>query len=91
MGVHMSTPEQRKLAARIGGLSRQLKGDPDAIAARARRGLDEKFRREADPDGVLPPRELERKVEIRKRLYYAQLARRSAEARRTRKRRGDGR
>lgn len=87
----MATPEERRLAARIGGLSRQLKGDPDEIAARARRGLEEKFRQKADPDGVLNPRELERKVGLEKRLHYARLAQKSAKARRARKRRRDGR
>ena len=87
----MATPEERRLAARIGGLSRQLKGDPDAIAARARRGLEETFGREADPDGVLNPRELDRQLSLSKRLHYARLAQKSAKARRARKHRRDGR
>ena len=84
----MATPEERRLAARTGWVSRQLKGDLDAIAARARRGIDEKFRQKADPDGVLNPRELERKVGLEKRLHYARLAQKSANVRRARKRRG---
>ena len=84
----MATPEERRLAARIGGLARHLYGDSDVIAARARRGLEEKFRREVDPDGLLTPRELERKVKIARRLYFTRLALRSAKVRRARKRRG---
>ena len=80
----MATPEQRRLAARIGGLSLHLYGDSDAIAARARRGLDEKFRREVDPTGTLSPSELERKVHIALRLHFARLAMLSAAARRKR-------
>ena len=85
----LATPEQRRLAARIGGLSLHLYGDSDAIAARARRGLDEKFRREVDPDGVLTTRQLEKKLKLARRLYYARLAKRSADARRRGRRSSD--
>ena len=84
----MATPEERRLAARIGGLSLHLYGDSDAIAARARRGLDEKFRREVDPDGILPPRVLKRKLKIARKLHFASLAKKSAKARRARSGKG---
>ena len=86
--VPVATPQGRRLAAKIGGLSLHLYGDSDAIAARARRGLEAKFLREVDPDGLLPPGLLERKLKIAKRLYFARLAHRSAKARRARGRRG---
>lgn len=87
----MATPEERRRAAKIGGLSLHAYGDSGSIAARARRGLENKFRREADPDGVLTPRQLERKVRILKSLYYTRLALSSAKARRARKERRSGR
>ena len=87
----MATPEERRLAARIGGLSLHLYGDSDAIAARARRGLDEKFRREVDPDGTLPPRVLRQKLKIARSLHFALLGKKSAKTRRARRKRGPGR
>ena len=80
----LATPEQRRLAARIGGLSLHLYGDSDAIAARARRGLDEKFRHEVDPDGVLTPKQLAKKLKLARSLHFARLAKKSADTRRKR-------
>jgi hypothetical protein len=80
----VSTPEQRRLAARIGGLSLHLYSDSNAIAARTRRGLDEKFRREIDPDRVLTPTQLEKKLKLARSLHFARLALKSADARRKR-------
>ena len=86
----LATPEQRRLAARIGGLSFHLYGDSDAIAARARRGLDDKFRREVDPDGVLTAKQLAKKLKLARSLHFAKLAKKSADARRNRGRPTDG-
>jgi len=87
----MATPEERRLAARIGGLSLHLYGDSNAIAARARRGLDEKFRCEVDPDGVLTAKQLAKKLKLARSLYFARLAKKSAKISRARKGRGPGR
>jgi len=89
--VPVATPRERRLSARIGGLSLHLYGDSDAIAANARRGLDAKFRKEVDPDGVLPPRALARKLKIARKLHFAHLALLSAKARRPRNGRDPGR
>ncbi len=78
----MSTPSQRRLAARIGGLSLHLNNDSNEIAAHARLGLERKFEREVDPEGRLPPAELANKVRLAKCLYYTRLALRSVKARR---------
>jgi hypothetical protein len=78
----LATPEQRRLAARIGGISLHLYGDSDEIAARARHGLDEKFRREIDPEGVLTPAQLDKKLKLARRLHFTRLAKKSADARR---------
>ena len=72
----------RTLAARIGGLSLHLHGDSAAIAARARKGLEQKFVNEAlGLDPSLTGLDLDRKVDQIKRLYYTRLAKRSAETR----------
>jgi hypothetical protein len=86
--VPVATPRERRLAARIGGLSLHLHGDSDAIAANARSGLDAKFRNEVDPDGVLPPRVRARKLKIARKLHFTRLALMSAKARRSRNGRG---
>jgi hypothetical protein len=68
---------------RIGGLTRWAhEKDPAAAMAPARRGLDAKFAREVDPDGVLPPAELEIRIARARRAHMARLAKKSAEARR---------
>jgi hypothetical protein len=77
----MATPSQRRLAARIGGLSLHLYGDSNGIAARARKGLESKFEREVDPEGQLSASELAKKVKIAKSLYYTRLALRSVKSR----------
>lgn len=81
----MATSDERRRAARIGGLSLHLHGNSKAISERARRGLEARFRREVDPDGVLPPDELEKKLKQAKRLHFTRLAHKSAAARRGRK------
>ena len=81
----MSTPSQRRLAARIGGLSLHLNNDSNEIAARARLGLGRKFEREIDPEGRLSSAELASKVRLAKSLYYTRLALRSSKARQARK------
>ena len=81
----MSTPSQRRLAARIGGLSLHLNNDSNEIAARARLGLDRKFEREVDPDGRLSLVELAKKLRLAKTLYYTRLALRSSKARQAQK------
>ena len=78
-----SSANARRLAARIGGLSLHVQGNSDEIAARARLGLDEKFRREAlavSPD--LTGAALERKIKLVKSLYYSRLALKSTRSRR---------
>jgi hypothetical protein len=55
---------------------------PDSTPARARAGLEAKFLREVDPDGVLPEAERIRRAECAKRAFYGRLALASAKARR---------
>ncbi len=54
--------------------------------ARTKPGRDkflERFEREIDPDGTLPPRERQQRAEHAKRAYMLRLAKRSALARRS--------
>ena len=52
------------------------------------RGLDAKFRKEIDLDDTLPPKELARKLNLARRLYFTRLAHLSAKARRHQNGRG---
>lgn len=51
----------------------------------ARQALEEKFEREVDPEGVLDPAERARRAAVAKRMYFRELALRSAKARARRK------
>ncbi|MEV6297812.1 hypothetical protein AB0M02_00225 [Actinoplanes sp. NPDC051861] len=56
-----------------------------AATAAATAGHRRKWERQADPDGVLPPDELEAAVDRLKKAHYALMALRSAQARAARK------
>jgi hypothetical protein len=51
----------------------------------ARAGMDKRFEREVDPDGILPPAERARRIGLARRAYFAKLALKSAQVRRARK------
>jgi hypothetical protein len=83
---------ERALIARIAShASWANTADPSARTAPARAGLDRKFELEVDPDGVLPPDDLARRVAHRRKAHFAQLALKSAQARRANKRLTDAR
>ncbi len=73
----------RALIARIAAHTRWA-GEPDRTAATApaRKGLDAKWAREVDPDGVLAPDELARRVENLRQAHMTRMALASARARR---------
>jgi hypothetical protein len=74
-----SNPEDRALIARIAAADRWGRTpDRTAATAPARAGLRAKFAAEADPDGVLSPAELERRVD---QLMHAHMMRMSRKAR----------
>ena len=56
--------------------------DPSARTEPARRALLDRFEREVDPDGVLPPAERARRAGHARKAYFTRLALRSAQARR---------
>jgi hypothetical protein len=78
-------PHDRTLVARIAASSRWAK-EPDRAAATApaRAAFDRRFVRQVDPDGVLDPDELARRVASAKSAFYARLQLKSAQARRER-------
>lgn len=86
----MAVMNRRRSAAAIAGLTLHLRHDSDAIAARARRGLELKFEREireAFPE--LSGTAFHKKVQLARKLYFARLAKASADARRARRKSPD--
>ncbi len=58
--------------------------DPGARTEPARRALLDRFEREVDPEGTLPPEERARRAAHARKAYFTRLALRSAQARRRR-------
>lgn len=76
-------PRDRALIARIAAIERWGRTvDRAAATAPGRDGLRARFLREADPDGVLPSHERERRADELMRAHMLRLARRSAQVRR---------
>jgi hypothetical protein len=79
------TPGERGLRARIGAYAMHGRYDARDTTADARRAFLAKFERQADPDGVLPPAERQRRAEQLRSAHFARLALASAKARRARR------
>ncbi len=67
--------------ARVGALALHAKHDSKQLTAAARAAALNRFSRQVDPDGILPPEERERRASYARRAYFAALAIRSADAR----------
>jgi hypothetical protein len=78
------------LLGRIGAHTLHAHHDPRETTAPARHAFLDRFEREADPDGVLPPEERARRARHLRAAYFTRLALRSAQARRQRARRRNG-
>lgn len=77
------TPADRALRARIAAHCRWSKcADPVAATEPARKAFADRFAREVDPAGVLPPEERARRAEHAKSAHFLRLALASAKARR---------
>jgi hypothetical protein len=77
------TPAERKLRAKIAAhASWAATSDPSARTAPGRAAALERFERQVDPDGTLPPAERARRAEHARKAYFAGLALKSARARR---------
>ena len=79
MSQRSSLPQ---LYGRIGGLRLRATHDPHEYTAAGRRAFLDRFEREVDPDGILPPPERAARAEAARKAYMAALAARSATARR---------
>jgi hypothetical protein len=77
-----ATPSDRALAAQIAAHSKWAKTDRVAGTAAARARFLDRFEREVDPDGTLPPDERAKRAEHARKAYFARLALASAKARR---------
>lgn len=76
------SPEQRSLRARIAAHTMHGTNDSRQTSANGRQAFLDRFEREADPDGTLPPEERARRAEQLKKAYFTRLALKSAQARR---------
>lgn len=79
---------ERRAIAAVGGATYAANAtaeDTAAAAARAREALRQRFLDQADPDGVMPLDERERKATAIRRLHYRRLALRKAQVERERR------
>jgi hypothetical protein len=81
------SPAQRSLRARIAAhTSWANTTDRAGRTAAARKAAWDRFDRQVDPDGVLPPEERARRAAHARKAYFTGLALRSVHARRARQR-----
>lgn len=81
-----TSPEQRSLAARIAvHASWANTTDRTARTAPGTKAFLDRFERQVDPDGQLPPDERARRAEHARKAYFLGLALKSAKARAKRK------
>lgn len=66
--------KERTQRARLAALTRWSREDPKPATEKARKGLDARFEREADPEGVLDPVERRRRAQAAKRAYFQRMA-----------------
>jgi hypothetical protein len=77
------TPSERSLRARLAvHASWARTSDRSARTAPARRAALQRFERQVDPEGVLPPVERARRAEQAMRSHMSRMALRSVQARR---------
>lgn len=74
--------EERTLRARLGAYTSWANtADPSARTAAARKAARERFEKEVDPDGLLPPDERARRAEHARKAFYARIQLKSAQRR----------
>lgn len=79
----MATPEQRSLCARLAAHTLHARvADPAAHTAPARQAFLDRFDRQVDPDGILPPADRARRAEHARKAHFTRMALASAKARR---------
>ena len=77
------TPAERTLRSRRAAFSQHAQGKTNTENARA--AFLDRFDREVDPDGTLPPEERARRAAYARKAYFTGLALKSAKARRLKK------
>jgi hypothetical protein len=83
---HTETPMERALHSRAASHQRWAhETDRTAATAPARAGLQARFERQVDPNGVLDPVERAKRAESARKAFYADLTRKSIAARRRRR------
>lgn len=79
------SPAERALRARSAAYAKwAMTPDREAATAKARTAARNRFEKLVDPDGTLPADERERRADMARRAFYADMARKSAKARRKR-------
>lgn len=76
------SPSERSMRAQKAALTRWAHTDSAEASEAARRRQLDRFEREVDPEGVLPPAERTRRAERARKAYMAGLALKSAKSRR---------
>jgi hypothetical protein len=76
------TPGERALRARMAAYVLHSRYDSKELTEPARRAFNDRFEKQVDPDGVLPPSERQRRADAAKKAYFTRLALKSAQARR---------
>jgi hypothetical protein len=72
---------QRKLRARLAGLTRSSLYDGKTVTAKARQTFLDQFEERVDPDKQLPTAERARRAEAARKAHFTRLAMKSAKAR----------
>jgi hypothetical protein len=75
------TPAQRSLRSRLAAYSLQAQRDSKETTQAARAAFLNRFEREVDPDGSLPPAERARRAQAALRAHMTRLALASSRAR----------
>lgn len=79
------TPAERSLRSRLAAHASWARtSDATARTEPGRQAMRDKFEREVDPDGTLPPEERARRAEHARKAHFTRLALKSAQARRAR-------
>ena len=83
-------PQEMARRGRIGAYRLHATHDLRETTKAARAAFLARFEREVDPDGTLAPEERARRAEAARKAYFAQLAHKSAKARRRRSHKAKG-
>lgn len=83
-GARRESPAERSLRARAAAYRLHSLHDSRELTRNARLAFNDRFTRQVDPNGVLPEAERQRRAACARKAYFAELAAKSAKARRSR-------